>query len=232
MSIEMMALADIVLTRRLREDHGDIDSLMASIQAHGLLHPIVVDAEDRLVAGGRRLAAVRNLGQREIAIRRLGDLTDQQRREIELDENVRRKDLTAYERSKFVTELVDTAKESITGTLPDSGRVSRRGPAPDLTSDRRIAERVGIPQQTIQEARQHVAAVEAHPEMADWPQRQVLDYVRRERRPEPTVVPSSITVLTTSPVVMARGIADHVDRDFIAELIAELYRVTEREVAE
>lgn len=223
--MESLPLDNVVVTRRLREDHGDIESLMTSISEHGLLHPIVVDAEDRLVAGGRRLAAVRNLGQREIAVRRLGDLTDQQRREIELDENIRRKDLTAYERSKFVSELADTAKgNALQESRTDSVRLSARGFAPRPTADRQVADQVGIPAQTIRDARQHVAAVEAHPEMESWPQRQVLDHVRAERRPPAPIAASSPPLLlpTTSAAEMARAIRSRMGAGFVAELMVAL----------
>lgn len=46
---------EIKSRNRFRKDVGDIDSLAASIRDVGLLHPIVVDADYRLIAGARRL---------------------------------------------------------------------------------------------------------------------------------------------------------------------------------
>lgn len=54
---------------RQRNDLGDIDELAASIEDLGLLHPVVVDQDNRLVAGGRRLAAVKSLGWKRIPAR-------------------------------------------------------------------------------------------------------------------------------------------------------------------
>ena len=47
---------EIIVGKRHRRDLGDIASLAKSIDAHGLLHPIVVTCDGRLIAGERRLA--------------------------------------------------------------------------------------------------------------------------------------------------------------------------------
>jgi ParB family chromosome partitioning protein len=49
---------------------GDVRSLVASIDKLGLLHPIVVDGNGRLISGARRLAAVRSLGWRDVPVGR------------------------------------------------------------------------------------------------------------------------------------------------------------------
>ena len=49
-----MLIADIVVGNRHRRELGDIDGLAASIRELGLLHPIVVTPERRLIAGVRR----------------------------------------------------------------------------------------------------------------------------------------------------------------------------------
>ncbi len=83
---------------RIRKDPGDIAPLENSIRKVGLLNPILVDEEDRLVAGYRRLTACRNIGRREIevtVVRFQGDLL--KLLEAEVDENLLRKDFTAEE---------------------------------------------------------------------------------------------------------------------------------------
>jgi ParB family chromosome partitioning protein len=51
---------------RIRKEAGDLTSLVASIRQVGLLNPIVVTEDYRLVAGFRRLSACRKLGWAEI----------------------------------------------------------------------------------------------------------------------------------------------------------------------
>ena len=78
---------------------GDITELAASIFRFGLLHPIVVDVDGNLVAGARRLKACQSIGWTEIEALSLGELTSDELRLIELEENLKRKDLTSLERS-------------------------------------------------------------------------------------------------------------------------------------
>ncbi len=60
------AIDGIVVGKRHRRDLGDIASLAQSIDAHGLLHPVVVTPDGRLIAGERRLEAFKMLGRTEI----------------------------------------------------------------------------------------------------------------------------------------------------------------------
>jgi ParB family chromosome partitioning protein len=48
---------EIIIGERHRFDMGDVDGLMASIAAIGLLNAITVDENGCLLAGARRLAA-------------------------------------------------------------------------------------------------------------------------------------------------------------------------------
>jgi hypothetical protein len=60
------AINEIIVGHRHRRDLGDVDGLARSIEQIGLLHPVVVRSDGTLVAGGRRLAACRQLGCSEI----------------------------------------------------------------------------------------------------------------------------------------------------------------------
>jgi ParB family transcriptional regulator, chromosome partitioning protein len=62
------AIADIVIGTRHRRDMGDLSALAASIEDIGLLNPITVDENGRLLAGARRLAACKLLGWTEISV--------------------------------------------------------------------------------------------------------------------------------------------------------------------
>lgn len=118
-----------------------------------------------LVAGERRLRACTSLGWVEIPTRPYTELSEDERREIELEENVRRKDLTPYERSKFVDALAEQAAVVLSNLdktpNPKGGR-----PTKQAVSETAVAERVGTPRSTINDAKQHVAAVQRYPELA------------------------------------------------------------------
>lgn len=173
----LLPIEEIEVGERRREDYGDLAELAASIRKYGMIHPIVLDAENRLVAGGRRLAACEILGWAKVPVRLLGELTEAERREIELEENLRRKDLTEYERSRTIVALVETAKE-IAKTCPTVGQVSKpaRGPTRTPGSQRDIETRTGISDTTADRAEQHVATAEAIPALQgpEWKQSYVL----------------------------------------------------------
>lgn len=66
--VETRKLTEIVIGKRHRIDMGDVAELAQSIVEIGLLHPIVINPMNELIAGARRLAAFRHLGRLEIAV--------------------------------------------------------------------------------------------------------------------------------------------------------------------
>lgn len=177
-----MNIAEITVGERRREDFGDIDGLAANIAKRGLLHPIVVDGAGNLVAGERRLRACQLLGWTDVPTRDLGDLTEAERQEIELEENLHRKDLTPYERAKTLAERAGAAAvvlreqaDSLAESANESPR--KRGGQPKSDAETKIAERIGVPQKTINAARHHVETAESFPvfQAPGWKQYHVLE---------------------------------------------------------
>lgn len=89
---------------RVREDLGELEKLLASLNKFGQLQPIVVNRNMELIAGGRRLAACL-LGGRKALIRFDDTLDPLDMREKELEENVQRKSLTPAEELLAVEEI-------------------------------------------------------------------------------------------------------------------------------
>jgi hypothetical protein len=79
---------------------------MRSLQTVRLIHRIVVTDTLELVRGARRVEATKRLGLSMIEVRCVGDLTEQERTIIELEENLHRKNLTPIERSQTNVPLV------------------------------------------------------------------------------------------------------------------------------
>lgn len=89
-----MHIDQIQVGFRYRKDLGDLRTLVESIAEVGLLHPVVVTPEGRLIAGQRRLEACRELGWTEIPVS-VVDLYQAARGEAH--ENFVRKDLLPSE---------------------------------------------------------------------------------------------------------------------------------------
>jgi len=105
--IELVPLDLIDVGDRLRTVSADhVRMLMESIREIGQTTPIEIRPEGdhfKLVAGGHRYAAVRELGQTEIeAI--VSDLDDLQARLREIDENLYRHELNPLDRGRFLAE--------------------------------------------------------------------------------------------------------------------------------
>ena len=95
----------IVNHERFRKDVGDVQGLADSIKAYGLFSPIILDENNELAAGFRRLSAMRLLGWTKIPYFNKGELSELQRREIELEENIRRKAMHWLEEQKAIVEI-------------------------------------------------------------------------------------------------------------------------------
>jgi ParB family chromosome partitioning protein len=88
---------DIIVKKRIRKDMGDIEGLAESLKRFGQITPIVISKKNTLIAGGRRLEAAKYLGWRTInAI--ISETSDELARlELEVEENVQRRDFTMEE---------------------------------------------------------------------------------------------------------------------------------------
>ena len=137
-----MPIGDIVVEDRFRRDLGDIDALATSIRDTGLLHPVVVTKSGRLVAGQRRLEAVRRLGWDAVPVR-VAESIDSARDLLmaERDENTCRKEMAAselYALGKALEELErPKAAERRTANLPGQpkGSMENVGKTNDIVGE-------------------------------------------------------------------------------------------------
>lgn len=104
-------LAEIIVEDRFRKDYGDLEELKESIRNKGIIQPLTVDSRMRLMAGGRRHAAATALGLPTVPVvmREFEDEIDSQ--EIELMENIHRKDFTWAEQCKLVQSIDSLYKQ-------------------------------------------------------------------------------------------------------------------------
>lgn len=108
-------LKDIWIDRATRQRKEIvIDDLIESIPRHGVLVPIIVVKEEgpagqpyKLLAGERRYTASRKIGNTTIPTRLLSDLSPFEQRIVELEENMRRKDLGWQDQCLAMASLHD-----------------------------------------------------------------------------------------------------------------------------
>ena len=87
----------ITVPERVRQDPGNLESLMASLKRVGQLNPILVTPTYELIAGFRRLTAAQELGWQSVEVEVVQAADEVRRLEMELEENVYRKDFTPEE---------------------------------------------------------------------------------------------------------------------------------------
>ncbi len=90
-------IEDIVISKRIRKNLGDLASLKESMKAHGLMNPVVITPDKKLIAGHRRLESARQLGWTSITVRVMDKHDETELLEMEIDENNQRRPLATDE---------------------------------------------------------------------------------------------------------------------------------------
>lgn len=98
-------------TRQRRELTG-IDDLAASIEKIGLINPPVIRKDGTLVAGERRVTACQQLGWSHIPVQFIEDLPELEAKLIELEENLRRVDLSWQDQAAAIAQYHDLSAQS------------------------------------------------------------------------------------------------------------------------
>ena len=92
-----LPIEDIKIKKRIRKDFGDLTSLIDSLRSHGLMNPVVITKNNELIAGHRRIASAKVLGWKSIDVMVLDKISELEKLELEIEENVARKDFSADE---------------------------------------------------------------------------------------------------------------------------------------
>ncbi|MBU7047988.1 MAG: ParB N-terminal domain-containing protein [Theionarchaea archaeon] len=100
-----MDIRDIEISKGSTRELGNIGSLAESIAKHGMLQPIVINQNNELIAGRRRLEAAKFLGWKEIDVKVIETGDDYDRLAKTITENIQRKQLNWQEEVLSVEEL-------------------------------------------------------------------------------------------------------------------------------
>jgi N6-adenosine-specific RNA methylase IME4 len=159
-------ISAIRVGQRHRKDMGDIGALARNIADVGLLHPVVVTPDMRLVAGERRLRAFQRLGRARIPAR-IVDLGEIVRGE--LSENAHRKDFLPSEIDAIRRAVEPLERAAAKERMREGGRMKvRNGSSPSnerapQTRDR-IGAFAGVSGKTVEKIAAIVDAAERDPE--------------------------------------------------------------------
>ena len=168
----MVNLSDLFDTQS-RRDHGDLAGLKDSIQELGLLEPLLITPQHKLIAGRRRFQALTELGIRTVPARIVSPANALEEFRMAWHENKhRRPESWAEERRSELYEAQLYAEIFPDATIRGGDRRKSDVQSenislcsvPSFTAAR--AEVFGQTQRTVQSRLQMAHALESHPELA------------------------------------------------------------------
>jgi ParB family chromosome partitioning protein len=176
---KLTAIDEIVVGDRYRKELGDLEPLKQSISEIGLLHPVVIDGERRLLVGGRRLEACKQLGMLTIPAVTAASLSElRQRVMAEKDENVCREpfrpsEMVAMGRviEEFQRPIAEAAKAAGGGDKKSKEAGSDRGISPKRSKRQDESKRTsstaaaacGVDRRTYEKAKAVTQAAQKSP---------------------------------------------------------------------
>ena len=104
-----------------RHNEGAVDAVAASIREFGFKVPVIVDANDVVIAGHTRLKAANKLGLKEVPTIKAEDLTEEQANAFRLADN-KVAELATWDAAKLdqeLEEILDIDMEEFGFELPD-----------------------------------------------------------------------------------------------------------------
>lgn len=115
-------IADIIVSDRIREDLGNISELAEDIKANGLINPIAVNTDMKLLAGHRRLEAVKLLGWETVPATIMETINEEHELAIEVSENEARKEFSRSERARYMAKVLEAEKAKAKERMSEGGK--------------------------------------------------------------------------------------------------------------
>lgn len=103
--IEKRNISDIIIKNRTRTKVGDVTNLADNISMVGQLNPILINSENHLIDGFRRIKAMRKLEKKTIEVRIVDGITKDDHFLIELLSNMDRKEFAWHEEIELKAKL-------------------------------------------------------------------------------------------------------------------------------
>ena len=125
----------ILRDKRQRRELTGIDELASSIDRIGQIQPIVITRDNVLVAGERRLTAIKQLANRNVACVYIDQLSDFERQLVEYEENISRLGLSWQDTCRSILGMHNLLKSNDPNwSIADTA--AKLGVSPATVSDR------------------------------------------------------------------------------------------------
>lgn len=157
-----MKISEIKIGNRFRKNLGNITTLVNSIKQIGLLHPIVINENNELIAGQRRIEAYRQLGKKEIPVTKvnLQDIVTG-----EFHENAIRKSFTLLERRAIRSAIEPLEKQAAKKRQGGKGKKQHESSEESTQRSRdKVADYLGVSFDTLNKEEKIAQAAEQNPD--------------------------------------------------------------------
>ncbi len=159
--LKNIPIENIKIINRERKIY-EVESLQSDIKEHSLIQPIAVeDLEDgtfRLLAGGRRITACRNLNYELMPCKVFPPLDEYERKCVEFAENIHREDITFAERASSTKKIHE---------LWVTKYGEKKGPSAIGHSLQDTAKALGVSKMTVSREIELATAIEMVPSLAE-----------------------------------------------------------------
>lgn len=181
-------VASIIINRdeRQRRVLTGIEELAESLHRVGQINPIVITKDGLLVAGERRLTAAKSLGWTDIMVQFVEDLSEYELSVIELEENLKRTDLT-WQDECLAVERLHTLRKGNEAEWTQEDTANALGYAPmDVSRKLAVASEINKGNERVAKADKYTMA---------------LNLVKREEERRKSAVIDNIIPSTVSDIV-------------------------------
>lgn len=170
----------------LKRDPGDLKKLKASIGTIGLINPLTLNQNKKLLAGRRRFQAVKELDWKEVDCRILSSDKPLFDFEVAIAENLHSKPLTDIENAIAIKEYHDMKikleGQSKAGGNRQSEEYKKHSSQDDAWSTERTARDLGISTGSTRQCIQIATAIEEDPKLASLEGKEILKKLRNKRK--------------------------------------------------
>ena len=148
---------EIIVDDRIRKNPTHIKELIDDIQENGQIQPITVRIDDngsyRLVAGFRRLTAMKVLGEQKIEAYVISEADEEKLLKMEISENEVREGFTRTERMNYIKRLEEIEKKKAKERQGARTDIVQNY-APSQKSRDAVADQIGVSHETIRKEKQ------------------------------------------------------------------------------
>lgn len=149
---------------RIRKDFGNIEELAQDIKDNGLINPPVVTPEFELIAGERRLRAMKYLNYSQIEVRIMTVKDYEHQLNLEISENESRKEFSKLERLDYARRLEQVERMKAEERMKSGGVENfPQGKTRDI-----VAEKIGIGSGKQYEKEKYIAENASPETLESW----------------------------------------------------------------